>query len=663
MATASISIQHRAAAALGVLIVSTQGHAAPATSSGVPRSPPAADSTTVADDDEGSAEPVADPPATVGAEVIVVTATRTATPAGRSTIATQVVTRDQIDGTGAQTAAQALAMQPGLWIQRGFGGAEVTLHGLGGKYVLLLVDGQRQIGRIDGVIDLDRFSTAEVAQIEIVNGPSSALYGSDALGGVINLIRRAPDQDRLHLATRYASDDATDVQLEATQVSKGWFASATGQWRRAPAVDRDPRDASTTISAYDERRTAVRLGHRATGTGLTRVELDASYLLRDLNGVDTIASGAVFDRRNLMEEVSGRLAATVEQDRQRLSLTASGSLVRDQYVNDQRGAMDLDQDQDTTDALVEVSAQLERVLATRHRASIGIEGMRETLQSPRLSSDGSRSRLGMFVQDQWERAKVAMIPAIRIDADSQFGVHFTPRLAAQWQITDRVTARSSFGYGYRAPSFKELLLRFENPGAGYSVDGNPDLDPESSRALTGSVATQPVPWCSVEVSTSWNELTSMITAVPAGADGDTLRFSYGNIARARTVDVDGRASVAVNRLRLEFGVALTYTRDLEANSPLPGVPPWRTQTAARWRDDSAGFAADLEFALTGSRSYVTGMTSVRTGSRIDGRARIAKSFGGRVSAFLGLDNLFDVGDDDYDPIAPRTAYVGLTTTH
>lgn len=610
--------------------------------------------------------------AELGDEVIVVTGTRSAGTQRDSAIATRVVTRDQIEGAGAATAAQALAMQPGVWISRGLGGAEASLHGLGGKYVLVLVDGQRQIGRVDGALDLDRLSVADVQQIEVVSGPSSALYGSDAIGGVINLVRRVPGEDRLRLTTRYATDQASDLAAEATVLwRERFYVAATGQWRRAPAVDRDAGDLSTTISEYDERRATVRAGLRPEGGWLERVELEGKYLWRDLQGVDAQPTGAVFDRRNLVEEGGVRASAWFGDATQRLSLAAGATLIRDQFLYDQRGSTALDKDEETRESLLEASATYEHTLADAHRATAGLEVMREAQESPRLAHDGDRTRLGVFAQDQWAvHERVALVPAARLDADSQFGVHATPRLAALYRIDERMELRASAGFGYRAPSFKELYLRFENPGAGYVVDGNPDLDPETSRTVSMDYTLRPAPWIALEASASWTQLRSQITTLLSRSDDEGMTFSYGNIARARTLDGEVHAAFELDgaRLRLEAGLAATHARDLDTDQVLSGVPEFRVQAAARWRDDRLGLAGDLEAAITGPRTYSTGEdTSEVTAERFDVRARAAKTFeakafGASLQLFLGVDNLLDDGDADLDPVAPRTAYLGLSAT-
>jgi outer membrane receptor for ferrienterochelin and colicins len=112
---------------------------------------------------------------------IVVTAARTEQAVGDSAVATQVIRRDAIEASGAENLAELLEEQPGLQVLRSFGGAGgagVTMQGLDPKYTLILVDGQRATGRINGTLDLSRFPAEDIEQVEIVKGPGSALYGS-----------------------------------------------------------------------------------------------------------------------------------------------------------------------------------------------------------------------------------------------------------------------------------------------------------------------------------------------------------------------------------------------------------------------------------------------------------------------------------------------------
>jgi outer membrane receptor for ferrienterochelin and colicins len=603
-------------------------------------------------------------PAATAGEVIVVTGTRSELPLSASPVITEVIDRKRLEESGVQTITEALALRPGLWIDRGVAGTTgVTIQGLGPQYSLVLVDGARQIGRTDGYLDLDRFGIADVEQIEIVRGPSSALYGADALGGVVNVITRKPGDGLAIDATgrldgRLASDARARLSLGSGELA----AALSGELRQGPAVRRGDSDA-TTLDGYDDRHAAARLTDRAS----ERWQLDGSvdYLYRDLRGVDAGASGAVFDRQNLVETAAARAAAQYAGDTTAIRLSADASLYRDQYLHDQRRSDALDSYEVTDESLVEGSGQLAHQLGD-HRVTGGGELLRETLDSDRLSAAGARTRGAMFVQDEWRVGRddqLLVVPAARIDLDSQFGSHATPRLAARWQASSTLVLRGSVGMGYRAPSFKELLLHFENPSVGYVVDGNPELQPETSRSAQGGVDWQARPWLWLSASGFYNALHDLIYAVTEPDDGSgTLRFSYANIGRARTAGVEAYAMLTRGRAGLELGYALTRARDLDADRALEAVPAQRFTTAVRWRDRAEGLDAFAAAVITGHRPlYLSEDPQMATliARRFELRARIAKRFPGGLGGFLGVDNLLDAGDASFDPTPPRTFYAGF----
>ena len=125
---------------------------------------------------------------TTHGEEITVTATRTDRTLAETVVATEVINREQIESSGASTAADLLETHPGVSTEQSFAGVAIRLQGLNPEHVLVLIDGQRVIGRKDGAIDLSRYPVDWIERIEIVKGPSSVLYGSDAMGGVINII-------------------------------------------------------------------------------------------------------------------------------------------------------------------------------------------------------------------------------------------------------------------------------------------------------------------------------------------------------------------------------------------------------------------------------------------------------------------------------------------
>lgn len=601
----------------------------------------------------------------VADEVIVVTGTRSENQRKPSPITTEVIDRQRLAESGAQTVAEALAMRPGLWLERGVAGTNgLTMQGLGPQYSLILVDGARQIGRTDGVLDLDRFAVEDVEQIEIVRGPSSVLYGSDALGGVVNLVTRPPRNGvAIDALARLDGRLGREVRGRLAGGNGGYGGTLVGTYREAPAVLLDETSGATMFDAYTDGHVTGRVIHRRGDAW--QFDAGADYVRRDLRGVNASATGAVFDRRNLVENATTTLGARYSDEHTAVRVEADASVYRDQFLSDQRMSDALDQYQLTDESLLEARAQISHLLG-RHRALVGGEVLAEALESDRLSEPGNRARAALFVQDEWrlgEGDSAIVVPAARVDVDSQFGMHATPRVAGRWQLGDGVIARGSVGTGYRAPSFKEMLVLFQNPGAGYVVEGNPRLAPETSFSVQGGGEWQAKSWLWFAADAYANRLRDMISVVALPDDGSgTLRFGYDNIGRVRTLGVEGYAVATHGRAALELGYALTRTRDLDAERPLEGVPPHRFNATARWRDKADMFDAFATAVFTGHRPLYLSedpQMATLTARRIELRARVGKRFRSGLGGFLGVDNLLDAGDAKLDRLPPRTLYAGV----
>lgn len=605
----------------------------------------------------------ADEPLVVEEEVIVVTGTKTETPRQASPVTTEVIDRTRLEESGTQTAAEALALRPGLWIDRGVAGTSgVTMQGLGPQYSLVLVDGARQIGRTDGTLDLDRFATDDLEQIEIVRGPASVLYGSDALGGVINLVTKTP-KDGIAVDALGRVDGRLGYEARGRiAVGGGTYGGALAVGHRSAdaIVDGDSAAGATFFDAYEDTHGSAKGVVKTDGW---RFDAAADYSRRDLRGVTASATGAVLDQRNLVETATSRAMGRWSSERTALQLELAGSAYRDQFVSDQRMSNILDQYQLTDESLLEGRVQVARRLGERHRGLVGAEVLREALDSERLSEPGDRTRAAVFAQDEWRVTDEAIVvPAARLDVDTHFGVHATPRLAARWQLADALVTRASVGMGYRAPSFKELLLLFSNPGAGYQVAGNPDLDPETSLSLQVGVEWAPAAWLWLGADAYANRLRDMIAVVTQPPTGETLMFGYDNIGRARTYGGEGYAIAVHGRAGLELGYALARSRDLDANRPLEGVPQHRVTATLRWRDKREQLDAFVAAVLTGHRPlYLSAdpQDATVTDRRVEVRARVGKRFRAGFGGFLGVDNALGAGDNRLDRIYPRTVYAGV----
>ncbi len=625
--------------------------------------------------DEGGESGGSEPSPLGNGEVVVVTGTRSQKALGDGALPVTVLTREVIEASGAKSVAELLETAAGVAISHTFRGASASLQGLDPEHVLILVDGQRVTGRVGGAIDLNRFPLEAVEQVEILKGPASVLYGSDALGGVIHILTRKTTRPlEADLRARYGSRNGVDVGGSLGLSGRLFGHRLTLQWRREDGYDLDPSDEATTGSSRGE----FHLRDQAQLTPREGVEvvLSGGGSIQDQKGVDVSASGAVFDRRSLTEEVSVSGGPRLSfGPKAHLEVTGRGFLYREQYLLDQRNSDALDSSEETWDMAGEVSAQVQGVPLPWMLVVAGAEVLLENMLSDRLGEgEGTRQRFGLFVEDEMEvkargRTLLTVVPALRLDVDSRFGAHPTPKVALRFDPHPRLVVRASYGVGYRAPDFKEMLLHFENPSVGYVVEGNPDLRPETSHGVMGGVEWKAASGLTVGASGFYNEIKDLISAEMASQQevpGNSV-YQYVNIGAARTRGIEASLRwEPVAQVALSLGYDLTDTLDREEGRPLEGralhrgngslclsIPPWQVTFTARGR-------------LEGPRLYFEDQdgdgeeeTEIRSSPHALLDLRLEKRFSAAVELFIGVDNLLDAGEAEYLPLPPRAFYGGI----
>ncbi|MCP3139016.1 TonB-dependent receptor plug domain-containing protein [Pyxidicoccus xibeiensis] len=598
----------------------------------------------------------------------VVTASRARERLGDTAVATEVITRADILASGARDAAELLAAHPGLEVVQTFSGAALQVQGLGSEYVLVLVDGERVAGRVAGSVDLSRLSLEEVEQVEIVKGPSSVLYGSDAVAGVVNLITRKarrPLGGEVRLS--YGSLKRLEVDGTGEARGEGWGVRLSGGLQRRDAYDLDPADQGTTGSSLE--------GFDVSASGDLRrdsgpaLEGTASYSRRTQRGVDLGVAGAIFDRASRDDSLSARLTPSwrlAGDATLRVDAAYAGFLRR--YLRDQRRSSALDTVEDTREQQGRLGAQLDARAGEGHALVVGAELLGEWLQSDRLETGrGRRGRASVYAQDSWTLLTgLVLVPGARVDTDTQFGTAVTPRLAARVDPLRWLTLRGSFGWSYRAPGFQELLLDFENPTVGYSVHGNPELRPERSRGLSLSAEVRPSEASLLWASAFQHTLRDMI-GVSLEQDGESQRFSYINVARARVRGGElGVRQRLPGRITAELGYTLTDGRSESSGRALEGQARHRLTAQATWRHRESGVEAWARGALVGHRPFYPDTDGdgeanpYRASPYVTVDARLGWRLREQLQLFVIGTNLLDAGNPNDLPIPPRTFQAGLS---
>ncbi|MEQ9366236.1 MAG: TonB-dependent receptor, partial [Leptospirales bacterium] len=545
---------------------------------------------------------------------IIVTGDRRARARSEATTRTEVISREAIVKSGAVNAADALEHQPGVEIRRGIRGRSLRLQGLDPQYVLILVDGERVAGRIDNAIDLTRIKAGEIERIEIIKGASSALYGSDAIGGVVNIITRSakggalgpPVEAEAELAhgngreSQFGSEGETRASgyvglnndFISTAFTTGWTRSGgydltpfTGRDRIAttltdivPTAERDRliRKQGTTGPEF----TDVNVGNRSVFrlTEDLHVRAGGQFRALDQSLVDTAAPRQLLDRRNQTEDGMINVSPILYLSNDG-SVKAGYSYSRfyDRLEVDQRQSDSLDREETQDERVQEGKLQLDYEFFDDHFVTLGSDFVFDELISERIDARYAfRQRLAFFAQDEWTvldgPREWRVSPGVRFEDDSLFGSQTTPKFATRFDAASNLVLRASAGAGFRAPSFKDLFFDFQNPGVGYQVIGNPDLDPERSKSYNAGVEYDPFEWLALTLNLYYNSIDNLIdfTAVP-NRGGELATFQTQNIRKAFTRGVEFQADFRITDA-WSFGVGYTLTdsRDVDQGIPLEG---------------------------------------------------------------------------------------------
>tara|TARA_Y100001934_G_scaffold275727_1_gene370846 strand:- start:316 stop:1809 length:1494 start_codon:yes stop_codon:yes gene_type:complete len=494
------------------------------------------------------------------------------------------------------------------------------------------------------------------------------------MGGVVNILTRQAQRKRSGAVKgSFGSGGTVDLSGNYGFKGKRWNSLSSAGWHQAEPYDLNPENVATTgsghIMGHVWNRSSFRHSDRLTTVSRS------SYLQRDQKGVDANDAGAIFDRRNLTENASIALAPSYRVDKDhRLNLTTSFRYFRDQYVSDQRASSALDTAQNTVEKLSQLGAQWTGAASTKHRYTLGAEGFHEDLQTERLATgQNDRFRGAVYAQDEWRPMdsspdRLRLVIGYRWDGDSQFGDQHSPKLALRFMPHEKLKLRASFGRGFRSPDFKELFLYFENPGAGYVVEGSPDLQPERSNSVNASLelAAHKRFWCFLNL--YHNDIDNLINTKEqaTAATGATKRYIYHNIDTALTQGLEARSRFRLsNALALEAGYTLTNARDLTRNRALSGRARHRATFDVRYRYRPWKLRFITRGAVVGNRPFFIDETDEKTTlhvapphALID--LRVAKKLNSKVSLFATIENLLNEGDPNYLPIQPLTWSAGLS---
>jgi outer membrane receptor for ferrienterochelin and colicins len=587
-------------------------------------------------------------------ETVVATASRRLQTLGEAPVATEVVDRARIEASGATDLAGVLALVPGVEVQGGHPvGTGVYLQGLGSERVMVMVDGEPVVGRIAGEIDLTRLPVADAERVEVVKGPQSILYGSEAMGGVINLITRAPEPGApaggLQLTGGSRGRRDAVAHARATAGPLDW--TVRGGVRDVDLVSgqQAPLDAGT--RRWDG---AARLGWRASRA--VRVEA-GGWLVEESQRWRTGQLYQFADNRQWSGRLSAAWTAGAHRVAPSLYLAGFEHALSRASGPDPVGGGDAEAQRLAEAALAYTGA------VGRVGVDGGAELRREWTRSDRVQGgERDASAVDAYGQGTWTAGAWSLVPGMRVSHSGRWGSHWTPRLAALWRPAPSLALRASAGRGFRAPGFKELYMDFLNDAAGYTVRGNPALRPEGSTTVSAGAewAGERVYLRASAFRTAFDDFIE--TVVDPEASSPTLAvYRYQNVARGRTSGVEMQTGAALGGVRADAGWSWLATRDQSSGRPLFGRPEHSGRLALAYARPS-GLRLGLSASYTGrtpEQETEEGVILYRDAfTRLD--ARVSHTLPRGLAAAVGVDNLTGSGPEGWPGFTGRNLYATLS---
>ncbi len=504
-------------------------------------------------------------------QTIVITATRYALLSTDAPAALSVVTRRDIEARGADNVLEAIRGETGLSLQgRAVGGRKVIgIRGLDSRHALFLVDGKR-IGASDGVVGASDFqydwiAVDDIERIEVVRGPMSVLYGSEALGGVVNIITRQTG-DAWHFGTMTEGSDAdggrggggwrmgarADGPLGAGFYLRAGVAASKAEAIASPV---DPR--LSELEARDKQDAWLGVAWRGAGDAKgQRVEVEHRQGIEDREGNARERGG----RRRYHVTFND-----IERAMTSLNWEAEWTGSLETQLRAYRSTIDVE-NRRTEGVAVNVPQRVqEQVLEGQarrpfgaHALAAGFEARNESLDDPGLP--GGRAMLphrSLFVQDEWRIAQPLTLTAgLRRDEHSQYGSEWSPRAYAVWRIAEAWTVKGGYSYGFKVPNLKQVVpgARPEGPN---TFLGNPGLKPERSDAIELGIgyAAGPMQAQLMAFDQRVDDLIEVRLVTPGPVPGIGT-YTYENLAKATLRGIE--ASV-LQPLGAGFTGALSYT--------------------------------------------------------------------------------------------------------
>ena len=605
---------------------------------------------------------------------VVVTATRRERNLKNVPITVQVITAEEIQKSQAPDFQSFLENEfSGINFTNEGGMPNINMMGFGGKYVLFLMDGERMAGETFDNIDYDRIDLENIERIEVIKGASSSLYGSNALGGVINIITKDA-QKPLELSANYLYNTQEDHKTNLSVGTKQRWGSV-----RVPVfynfrqpyiiVDKEPlKTYKNGVPHYSQMGELNVAGFTNYGASPKLIfdlspkwnlSLAPSYYFSERNA-GTQSSKKLRDR---YYNYSGALKSDYKiTDSKTLSLSAA----YDRYDKYKYYVLLNEKDKSYENSILRVGGQYNQNIKEKHSLVAGAEVNSDELLSFRFTSSGEEAKknaqnYALFTQQEWALSEdFTLVTGARMDYHSLFQQYLTYRLSGMFKI-DAFTLRGGYASGFRSPTLKELYTNWFHPwGGGFQIMGNKKLTPETSHNTTFSVDFNAKKW-NITAITQFSKVKDKI-ALYWSRSKDTIRY----VNHAGNTDIISSELSGTYRPSRYFRLKGSYAYYVSSNSRSDVRPHTFTAKVEYVEQSDLKYLPNVLLSgkyLAGSDIYDNKSTYTHYEGYGLWRLQLSKKLPYHFIVNAGVDNLFDYitpTTSFYSTTSPgRTYFVGL----
>lgn len=619
---------------------------------------------------------------------VVVTATKTENDLATAPASMSVITSDEIMSQPNTNLNDIVKQAVGVEGMKdgGRGGREmISIRGMDSGYTMIMING-RKLSSSNAIVrgndfDLSTIPQDNIERIEIIRGPMSALYGSEALGGVINVITKLPDNEwRSSLSGDYSRPTGTNhgggeyrigLNTGGALVDDELFLNLS--------VSKTDRDAWTPYSAdssVDYDRTTVTALEDLNDISLSG---GLNWLVNNNHTLDFDFTYSDEKRKAVNESSIETVNSDQHVKRNSIAITHGGDFnwgeTQLRYSREDVEFGDMDYDLSQRDWITEINNVVDGSVSTdikNHRLTFGGDIRHTSLDNTRDLVDSGKASLSqqaLFIQDEWAMAEDWTLTfGTRMDHHENFGYEFSPRAYLVNTVTDNLTVKGGIGQAFKAPSMLQMSEEyiFASCRSTCYMQGNPDLKPETSTSYELSANYQETNWM-VEATAYRNDVDNLIERDldnQVGEHNGLPVYTYHNVNKARINGVELGGRIALTKTVLVKGdYAFTDAKDKTTGELLTNRPRQTVSARLDWTPvEKLTSFVSANYNGTQKINDDTDLKGYTTAS-IGMNYQFSESLRARAGITnIGNKKLSDEVNRLGYSIDPRTWYVGFTST-